>query len=57
MKRLTFKEMPGCAKHPGLYGETMSLRSEALGNFRQAFTHLGRISVAYNFNRWLGYEH
>ena len=52
--RLLFEKMLGYANHLGLYAEEVSHRGEALGNFPQAFTHLGLISAAYNLNRVLG---
>jgi GH15 family glucan-1,4-alpha-glucosidase len=51
--RLMFEKMLGYANHLGLYAEEISHRGEALGNFPQAFTHLGLISAAYNLNRVL----
>ena len=51
--RLTFEKMLGYANHVGLYAEEISLTGEALGNFPQAFTHLGLISAAFNINRAL----
>jgi len=52
--RLVFERMLGYANHLGLYGEEIGNRGEALGNFPQAFTHMGLISAAYNLNRALG---
>jgi len=51
--RLTFEKMLGYANHLGLYAEEISSTGEALGNFPQAFTHLGLISAAFNINRAL----
>jgi GH15 family glucan-1,4-alpha-glucosidase len=51
--RMTFEKMLGYANHVGLYAEEISLTGEALGNFPQAFTHLGLISAAININRAL----
>jgi GH15 family glucan-1,4-alpha-glucosidase len=48
--RLTFEKMLGYANHVGLYGEQIGLTGEALGNFPQAFTHLGLISAAINIS-------
>lgn len=51
--RLLFEKMLGYANHVGLYAEEISHRGEALGNFPQAFTHLGLISAAFNLDRVL----
>src|SRR5579885_1709505 len=52
--RLLFEQMLGYANHLGLYGEEISPRGEALGNFPQALTHLSLISAAFNLDRSLG---
>jgi GH15 family glucan-1,4-alpha-glucosidase len=52
--RLLFEQMLGYANHLGLYAEQTGDSGEALGNFPQAFTHLGLISAAYNLDRALG---
>jgi GH15 family glucan-1,4-alpha-glucosidase len=52
--RLLFEEMLGYANHLGLYAEQTGPHGEALGNFPQAFTHLGLISAAFNLDRALG---
>ena len=52
--RLLFEKMLGNGSHLGLYSEETSLNGEALGNFPQAFTHLGLISAAFNLDRALG---
>jgi GH15 family glucan-1,4-alpha-glucosidase len=52
--RLMFEQMLGYANHVGLYGEETGHSGEALGNFPQAFTHLGLISAAYNLDKALG---
>ncbi len=49
--RLLFEQMLGYANHLGLYAEQTGPSGEALGNFPQAFTHLGLISAAYNLDR------
>jgi GH15 family glucan-1,4-alpha-glucosidase len=55
--RLMHERMLGYANHLGLYAEETGPRGEALGNFPQAFTHLGLISAAYNLDRALGRSH
>lgn len=52
--RLIFEKMLGYANHLGLYAEQTGACGEALGNFPQAFIHLGLISAAFNLNRALG---
>ena len=52
--RLMFEKMLGYANHLGLYAEQTGHSGEALGNFPQAFTHLGLISAAFNLDRSLG---
>ena len=52
--RLIFEQMLGHANRLGLYAEETGRRGEALGNFPQAFTHLGLISAATNLDRALG---
>lgn len=52
--RLMFEQMLGHANHVGLYAEETGHHGEALGNFPQAFTHLGLISAAYNLDKALG---
>ncbi len=51
--RLLFEKMLGYANHVGLYAEEISHQGEAMGNFPQAFTHLGLISAAFNLDRVL----
>jgi GH15 family glucan-1,4-alpha-glucosidase len=52
--RLIFEQMLGYANHLGLFAEETGPTGEALGNFPQAFTHLGLISAATNLDRALG---
>ena len=52
--RLIFEKMLSYANHVGLYAEEIGPSGEALGNFPQAFTHLGLISAAFNLDRALG---
>jgi GH15 family glucan-1,4-alpha-glucosidase len=52
--RFLFERMLGQSNHLGLYSEESGARGEALGNFPQAFTHLGLISAAFNLDRALG---
>jgi GH15 family glucan-1,4-alpha-glucosidase len=51
--RLIFEKMLTYANHLGLYAEEIGPSGEALGNFPQAFTHLGLISAAFSLNRHL----
>lgn len=51
--RLVMEKMLGYANHLGLYGEELGARGEHLGNFPQAFTHLGFISAAFDLDRRL----
>lgn len=51
--RFFFEKALGYANHLGLYSEELGLRGEHLGNFPQAFTHLGLISAAFDLNRRL----
>jgi GH15 family glucan-1,4-alpha-glucosidase len=50
---LMFEKMLTYANPLGLYGEQIGLSGEALGNFPQAFTHLGLISAAIDLDRAL----
>lgn len=50
---LMFEKLLGYANHVGLYAEEISDCGASLGNFPQAFTHLGLISAAYNLDRAL----
>jgi GH15 family glucan-1,4-alpha-glucosidase len=54
--RLFFEKMIGYANHLGLYSEQLGFKGEHLGNFPQAFTHLGLISAALNLNTRLNDE-
>lgn len=51
--RFYFEKMMGYANHLGLYAEQLGFQGEHLGNFPQAFTHLGLISAAYNLDQQL----
>ncbi len=51
--RLIFEKMLTYANHLGLYAEEVGPSGEALGNFPQAFTHLGLISAAFTLDRAL----
>ena len=51
--RFCFEKMLGYANHLGLYSEQLGFHGEHLGNFPQAFTHLGLISAAYNLDKQL----
>ena len=52
--RFVFEKMLSYASNLGLFAEEIGPRGEALGNYPQAFTHLGLISAAYNLDRRLG---
>jgi GH15 family glucan-1,4-alpha-glucosidase len=54
--RFVFEKMLGYANHLGLYAEELGPHGEHLGNFPQAFTHLGLISAAYAIDRKLSDE-
>jgi GH15 family glucan-1,4-alpha-glucosidase len=54
--RLYFEKMLGYANHVGLFSEQLGPCAEHLGNFPQAFTHLGLISAACDLNRKLDAE-
>ncbi|MGH9377519.1 MAG: glycoside hydrolase family 15 protein, partial [Terriglobia bacterium] len=51
---MLFEQCLKRANHVGLFSEESGPAGEALGNFPQAFTHLGLISAAFNLNRALG---
>ena len=51
--RFFFEKTLGYANHLGLYSEELGWNGEHLGNFPQAFTHLGLISAAYYLDRKL----
>ena len=51
--RLYFEKMIGYANHLGLYAEQLGFQGEHLGNFPQAFTHLGLITAAFNLDKQL----
>lgn len=53
LARFYFEKTLGYANHLGLYAEEIGLHGEQLGNFPQAFTHLGLISAAYFLDRAL----
>ncbi len=51
--RMIFEKMLTYANHLGLYAEEIGPSGEAMGNFPQAFTHLGLISAAFTLDRAL----
>lgn len=53
LARFHFEKTLGYANHLGLYSEELGLTGEQLGNFPQAFTHLGLISAAHYLDRKL----
>lgn len=48
-----FEKMLGYGNHLGLFAEQISKKGEHLGNFPQAFTHLGLISAALELDKQL----
>jgi GH15 family glucan-1,4-alpha-glucosidase len=54
--RFFFEKTLGYANHLGLYAEEISPHGEQLGNFPQAFTHLGLISAAHYLDRALSQQ-
>jgi GH15 family glucan-1,4-alpha-glucosidase len=48
--RFYFEKMLGYANHLGLFSEQLGPSGEHLGNYPQAFTHLGLISAAHNLD-------
>ncbi len=52
--RFIFEKMLTYANHLGLYAEETGPTGEALGNYPQAFTHMGLVSAAVNLDRLLG---
>ncbi len=53
LARFYFEKTLGYASNLGLYSEELGLNGSQLGNFPQAFTHLGLISAAYYLDRVL----
>lgn len=53
--RFLFEKMLTYANHLGLYAEEIGLSGQALGNFPQAFTHLGLITAALALNENLNH--
>jgi GH15 family glucan-1,4-alpha-glucosidase len=51
--RFIFEKMLTYANHLGLYSEEIGPTGEALGNFPQAFTHLGLVTAAIALNNRL----
>ncbi|HEX2572483.1 MAG TPA: glycoside hydrolase family 15 protein [Polyangia bacterium] len=51
--RFIFEKALGYANHLGLYAEELGPSGEHLGNYPQAFSHLGLISAAYFLDREL----
>jgi GH15 family glucan-1,4-alpha-glucosidase len=54
--RLMLEKMLTYSNHVGLFAEEVGPTGEALGNFPQAFTHLGLISAAIALDRALRTE-
>jgi GH15 family glucan-1,4-alpha-glucosidase len=55
--RYIFEKMLGYGNHLGLFGEQTDATGGQIGNFPQAFTHLGLISAAYALDRALNETH
>ena len=55
--RLHFEKLLGYASPLGLYSEQIGPHGEQIGNYPQAFTHLGLISAAYQLNQDLDHRH
>lgn len=53
---LYFEKLLGYSNHLGLFSEQISLKGELLGNFPQAFTHLGLISAAHQLKLLMDQE-
>jgi GH15 family glucan-1,4-alpha-glucosidase len=53
LARFYFEKALAYSNHLGLYSEEIGLDGELLGNYPQAFTHLGLISAAYYLDRKL----
>ncbi|MGN6568173.1 MAG: glycoside hydrolase family 15 protein [Flavipsychrobacter sp.] len=54
--RELFEKMLSYTNHLGLFSEEIGAKGEQLGNYPQAFTHLGLISAALTLNELLGKE-
>jgi GH15 family glucan-1,4-alpha-glucosidase len=54
--RFFFLKMLGYSNHVGLYSEQLGMQGQLLGNYPQAFSHLGLISAAYKMNTLLNDE-
>lgn len=55
--RLVFEKMLSYSNPLGLYAEQLGMMGEHLGNFPQAFTHLGLISAALSLDEQLDDRH
>ena len=51
--RFIFEKLLTYANHLGVYAAETGQSGQALGNFPQAFTHMGLISAAFNLDRRL----
>jgi GH15 family glucan-1,4-alpha-glucosidase len=55
--QIMFQQLLSYANHLALYAEEIAQGGEQLGNFPQAFTHIGIISTAFNLDRALREAH
>ncbi len=54
--RFIFEKMLGYSNHVGLYSEQIGTQGEHLGNYPQAFSHLGLISAAFRLDKLINDE-
>jgi GH15 family glucan-1,4-alpha-glucosidase len=49
--RIVFEKMHTYANHLGLFSEEIGPTGEQLGNFPQAFTHIGLVNAAWDLDQ------